>query len=175
MHVNKLTWLLFSLLLLFGCSANYHVKKAREKCPECFTSDTTITNVVQVKRDTIIKLDTMIRVFLPADTVTINKLIPISRNFDKIIKKQGIITTEVEAVKGMLKVNSYLDSSFIYNLQAEIRIKDAKITTLKEKIIQNEIVIDKQISWLKWLKIGLISIIVLFVLFIIFKFLNLLK
>ena len=86
----------------------------------------------------------------------------------KIVKKQGIITTEVEAIKGMLKVNSYLDSSFIYNLQTEIRIKDAIITNLKEVTTEQSITIKNQKSLIKQLKSNLkwIIIVVLSILII---------
>lgn len=136
-------------LVISGCSSSWHIQKAKKICPECFDMDTTIKEIV-FKLDTVIHLDTNILVLLPRDTVKIEKLIPINRNFKKIIKKQGIITTEVEAIKGMLRINSYLDSSFIYNLQTEIRVKDAIIKELREVKIKQTVTIEKQKTELKW-------------------------
>ena len=93
---------LFILVLIFsGCSSTYHVNKAREKCPECFELDTTITEVV-FKKDTIIKIDTNILVLLPRDTVKITKVIPKYVTFEPITRKNGIITVEVFVNKGEL-------------------------------------------------------------------------
>ena len=155
------------LVILSSCSASWHVKRAKWKDPSLFEVKTeTIINIT--KRDTLIRLDTLISIVLPRDTVTIEKLIPINRNFEKIVKKQGIITTEIEAVKGLLKVNSYLDSSFIYNLQTEIRIKNAIITNLKQVTKEQTITIEKQKSLiegfksnLKWILIVVCSVLVL--------------
>jgi len=78
-------------------------------------------------------------------------------------------------IKGTIKVNSYLGSAFIYRLQDSIRIKDAKIYSLKEVIVNNKIIIEKKTSFIKWLKIGLISIGVVLLLLVVFKILDLFK
>lgn len=172
--MKKILKFVLIALLLNSCSASWHIKKAKEKQPELFKADTTIETIIQ-KLDTVIYLDTNIIVQLPRDTVKIEKLIPISRNFDKVTKRQGIITTEVEAIKGMLKVNSYLDSSFIYRLQDSIRIKNAKITKLQKVSINQEITIQQQRTLIDWLKIILFSILGLIVIVIFLKLLSYIK
>lgn len=177
MRISKFFIVLILGLILGGCSvskrAMWHVKKAEQLDPSIFKLDTIINKSIIVKLDTVIKLDTNINVILPRDTVKIEKLIPVNRNFNKVVKKQGIITTEAEAIKGMLYINSYLDSSFIYNLQTEITIKDAKIKELNTIVRQKTVIIEKQISWLKWLKIALIILIGLILLTLIIKIVKL--
>ena len=160
------------VLIFSGCSTTWHVNKVRDKCPECFDLDTTITELV-FKRDTVIKLDTNILVFLPEDTVfidtTIKKLKPYS--FKPIYAKNGIINIEASMKRGVLKLKSYLDSTMIYHLEAEILVRDALITEQRTIMTNQTITIEKQeneLKWYqKWLRIGKFVLIGLAVLLIV--------
>lgn len=176
----KYVSLIVIVLLLSSCSASWHIKKAIEKDPESFKSDTTITKIV-FKTDTIITLDTIISIILPRDTVKIDSLVfrTIRPSFKKITKKNGIITTEVSMYKGVLKVNSFFDSSMVYNLRMKIRLKDAKIRELITINTRNEVTIKNQetklktfLNWIKWIGISLGVLIVLSVVYKLYKWIK---
>jgi hypothetical protein len=146
---------------MFGCSSSWHVRKAKEKCPECFTSDTTINEVV-FRLDTVINIDTTIKVILPRDTVRIEKLIPKNVYFEPIYQKNGIINVEVFIEKGELNIVSYLDSAMLYDIEMEIEVKDS-IIIHQSIIIDNQYNdIQKKDKWIdkakKWGKIAIIII-----------------
>lgn len=175
--MKNLTFYLIVIILFSSCSANWHIRKAKTKCPECFKQDTVINETQIIKLDTTIYLDTNINVILPRDTVKIEKQIPkfINYSFNKIIKTQGIITTEAELKNGNLEIISYLDSSFVYRLQDSIRLEKAKTIKLSKIVIEKDVIIEKQTSWIKWLKIGIIGLVIIIVLGIGFKILKLFK
>ncbi len=170
-------------LILSGCSASFHVRKAKQKCPECFKLDTTINEVV-IKKDTIIKIDTNITILLPRDTAsidtTIKKLKPYS--FKPIYIENGIINVEVSMNFGNLIVNSWLDSTMVYRYQDSIRIKDAIIINLREVMINQNIIIKNQKGLIERLKSNkktivsvLIGLIVILIIGIIIKFIRWIK
>jgi hypothetical protein len=154
MKRNKIFIVLVLGLMLSGCSSSWHIKKARKICPECFEMDTTITELV-IKKDTIIRLDTLILVALPPDTIKIDSLIfkTLKPNIKPFTKKEGIITTKVEMIRGRLFVTSFLDSTYLYRLRESIRIKDAQITILKKESVKQTVIIEKQNKLIKWVKI----------------------
>jgi hypothetical protein len=155
--------------ILSGCSANWHIQKAKKKCPDCFNLDTTINEVV-FKLDTIIKLDTFIWIKLPTDTIKIDSIVfkEIKPSFSKITKKNGIITTEVSMLKGELKVKSYLEDSIYYHYKDSVRIKNALIYELKTINIKQGITIQEQenkynniVKWLKLIGAIIISMFII--------------
>ena len=153
------------VFILSGCSTSFHIKKAQEKCPECFELDTTITYLV-FKLDTVIRIDSTFLILLPRDTVKIDtvirKLKPYS--FKPIYDKNGIINVEVSMIRGALKIRSYLDSAMLYRLQDSIRIKDAIITNLTEVTIKQGIIIKEKKTLIERLKSNIqYGFIVLFV------------
>jgi len=165
--MNRFFIIIILGLILSGCSTNWYIGKAKKKCPDCFNLDTTINEIV-FKLDTTIKLDTFIWIKLPADTIKIDSIIfrDIKPSFPKIIKKNGIITTEISMLKGELKVKSYLEDSLYYHLKDSIRIKDALIYKLKTINIKQNITIKEQKNkydnTIKWLKLIGILIIIMF-------------
>ena len=181
--MKKYFFILILGLIISGCSSSYHIKKAKNICPECFKQDTSITELV-FKRDTIIKIDTNILVLLPRDTVfidtTIRKLKPYS--FKPIYAKNGIINVKVFMTRGVLKVTSHLDSAMIYRFQDSIRVKDAIISNLKEVTIEQSIVIKDKKTLIQRLKSNqktlintLIGVIILISVGIIIKFIKWIK
>lgn len=170
-------------LILSGCSSSYHIKKAKQKCPECFKTDTTINEIV-FKLDTIIKIDTNILVFLPTDTARIDtvikKLKPYS--FKPIYVKNGIINVKVSMTRGVLKVSSHIDSAIWYRYRDEILIKDAIIHDLKTVTVKQNITIKEQKSfiqrlktnakWFKYIIVGIISLIIIGLGFKFYKWIN---
>ncbi len=167
-------------LILTGCSASYHIQKAERKCPSCFDRDTTIVNQI-IKRDTTIKIDTNIVIEFKVDTVIqetpIKKLKPYS--FKPVYHENGIINAEVWMKKGILSISSWLDSTMMYRLEAEITLKDAIIYELRQEVFENKItIIEKENAlnrfkkYLKWIIIGLVSLLFLAVCFRVYKWAN---
>ena len=152
------------MILLSSCSAGWHIKRAEWKDPGIFEPKTD-TVIEKVYSDTTIVIDTIISVTLPRDTVKIDSLVPITSDmsFDPILKKNGIITTRVEMIKGRLLVESYLDSTLLHRLQYEITIRDALITELTTINNQNTVIIEKKETLLNWIKWIVLSIFVLFI------------
>lgn len=177
-------FIIVSLGLIFGgCSSSWHIKKAMKKDPESFKRDT-IINRTTIKKDTTIILDTTILVLLPRDTakvyIPIEKLKP--RSFKPIHSENGIINVDVWMTKDKLHISSYLDSTMIYELEAEIQLKDALIYSYEQQIINNEITITEQKglierlkSTFKWLKYVLLVVVILIIVGISYKFIKWLK
>ena len=170
-------------LVLSGCSASFHVRKAKLKCPECFELDTTINEIV-IKKDTVIYLDTNITILLPRDTAsidtTIKKLKPYS--FKPIYVENGVINMEISMNYGNLIVNSWLDSTMVYRYQDSILIKDAIISNLREVIVEQGIVIKEKKtlierfkSNLKTIKFVLIGLVLVIIIGIVIKFIRWIK
>lgn len=147
-------------LSLVGCKSSWYIEKAKEKCPECFELDTSIQEIV-FKLDTTINIDTTFLIYLPTDTVRIEKLIPKNVKLEPVYEKNGIINVEVSANNGKLEILSYLDSTMWYRLQDSIKIKNAIIKRNKTIIYKQNIVIKENETFkgrLKyWVKIGIIA------------------
>lgn len=163
------------ILLISGCSASWHIKRAEWKEPELFNKKVdTVINIT--KRDTTIYLDTLISVILPRDTVFIDtflkKLKPYS--FKPIYAKNGIINVKASMTKGVLNLSSYLDSALLYQFNDSIRIKNAIISNLTEVTSEQDIIIRSQKTLIEGLKSNfkwiLIAVVVIFLLGIGFKF-----
>jgi len=178
--MKNLTFYLIVILLFSSCSASWHVKRAEWKQPDIFKSKT--DTIIKIEySDLLVKLDTIINVILPRDTVKIDSLVfrTLRPSFDKIVKKNGIITANVWMVKGRLNVETYLDSAMIYLLQTKIRVKDAKIKELKIINNENTVTIEKQstkiktfLIWLKWIGIAVGSLVVLVIIYKIYKWIK---
>ena len=137
---------LFFIVVIFGlissgCSSAWYIKKARQKCPECF--ETTI-----VKKDTTIKIDTTFYIdfadYIELDTAPVIKYDTIYQNnvqylqpsFDTIIKANEGLTAKIWLKKGRLGAKFDIDSTLIYRLQDSIKILQK--TEHKTEIIQKE-------------------------------------
>jgi hypothetical protein len=140
-------YILISFLIIFsGCSAGWHIKRAEQKCPDCFKSEIKIEY-----RDTTIILDTLISVdfsdFLEFDTIPeivyekeyVNKLVKILPTFDTIIRQQNGLTAKIWMKKGILGANFEVDSTYIYHLQDSITILNQVITKTNTVKIEKEV------------------------------------
>lgn len=137
----RVFFIIIVLGLLSGCSSGWYIKKARQKCPECFETSIVI-------KDTIIKIDTTFLLdfsdyvevdtmpVIKYDTILKNKVHYLQPSFDTIIKVNDGLTAKIWMKKGRLGANFKVDSGLIYRLQDSIKILQK--TEHKTEIIQKE-------------------------------------
>lgn len=137
-------------LLLSSCSAQWHLQRALEIDPTIIKS-TSIKLTEVHKRDTLIFINRPVILAMPRDTARIDSTVftDIKPSFGPIVKKQGIVTLTVEMIEGRLKAFATVDSTMIYDLKFQVRIKDAIIDRQTTVIKENTIVIDKYEGLLK--------------------------
>ncbi len=181
--MRRLLFVFLLGLVLSGCSTTWHINKARDRCPECFTQDTTITEIV-VKRDTVIRIDTNIIILLPRDTAKIDTMIKKLRpySFKPVYAKNGVINVEVSMTRGTLSVISHLDSTFIYRYRDSIRIRNAIISNLRTVTTEQNIIIQKEkkakerfkslLLYAKYVIVGLLLFIVVIIIMKLIKWLK---
>jgi hypothetical protein len=121
---------LFFIVVIFGlissgCSSAWYIKKARQKCPECFQT---------IKKDTTIVIDTtfMIEIsdyieidtapIFKYDTIIINNIQYLQPSFDTIIDVNEGLTAKIWLEKGRLGSRFDIDSSLIFQLQDSIDV-----------------------------------------------------
>jgi hypothetical protein len=162
-------------LVLSGCSTSWHIKKAEQKCPECFESSLdTIINII--KKDTIIKIDTTILLDF-SDYIEIDEPIKIR---DTIVKLKPFIsdvitkTKEGVIVKIWVKNNRILanidiDTSLRFHYKQQLRLKDALIQRHVEVIREKNTIIKEKTKFLDWFKLGLILLGVLVLTYILIR------
>ncbi|MDA3778802.1 MAG: hypothetical protein PF487_00980 [Bacteroidales bacterium] len=168
--MRKIGIILLLFIISSSCSTSYYVNKAKDKCPECFKQDTTITNKV-IRSDTIIRLDTSF--FVKVKTDTIEKKINIKNNLDTITEKKDGMNLKIWINDGILGYKFWFDDNIEVQLNKEIKIKDAKITKLRTININKGITINEQKSKLEkaflFIRYGLIILGLLSFLWFIFR------
>jgi len=160
---------LFFIVVIFGlissgCSSAWYIKKARQKCPECF--ETTI-----VKKDTTIKIDTTFYIdfadYIELDTTPVIKYDTIYQNnvqylqpsFDTIIDVSENITAKIWMINGRLGFKFDVASTLPYHLQDSIKIPQK--TEHKTEIIQKETNIKQYFIYIAII-LGLVLLIFIF-------------
>jgi len=133
--MNKFFIIIILGLIISGCSASWHIRKAEQKCPECFAQ-----KILVEYRDTTINIDTTFLIefkdYLTIDTVPvityekeyIDKIVKILPTFDTIIKDERGLTAKIWMKKGNLQAKFSIDSSYIFHLQDSIIILNKIIT-----------------------------------------------
>lgn len=158
---NKTKGILILLILILNvsCSSQWWVKKAMEKAPESFKTDSVVTTEI-IKEDTTIYVDVPILVQLPKDTVEIIKKLPCKiKPIDDIYQKNGIIHMKIGIRNNAIHAKSWLDSAIWYQYQDSILLKDAIITSKKTIIKEQAVIISEKDKKLTiWQKIGIIGI-----------------
>jgi len=166
--MKRILTLFLAAILLSSCSASWHIKKAKNKCPECFSD-----SIIVEYKDSIIYRDTLINIsfqdFLEVDTVPeikydtvfVDKVKKILPSFDTIILEKNGLKTNVSMFKGRLFVRTDVDSSYIFELKDSIKILN-KETTKTETVIVKEKSTIKQIFIYVVIALAIILLIILF-------------
>ena len=157
--MNRFFIIIILGLVLGSCSANWHIRKAEQKCPECFKSKTLIEY-----RDTTIHIDTTFLLkfndSLFIDTVPIityekeyvNKIVKILPTFDTIISQNNGLTAKICMNKGKLGASFNVDSSYIFQLKDSIKVLNKIITNYNTIKVENK---PKFLTYLIWICISL--------------------
>ena len=123
-----------------------------EKDPESFKTDSTIVTKI-ITEDTTIFVNVPVMVELPKDTVRIVKKLPCKINpIDDIYQRNGIIYMKLSIRNNTIHAESWLDSTFIYQLQDSITVKDGKITYLKTVTKEQIVIIEESKTFKEKLK-----------------------
>ena len=163
-------------LILSGCSASWHVQRAKQLDPDIFNTklETKIVNI-KVPLDTTLKFHLKDKLYL--DTLidiryiekVVNNKINILPSFDTVIKQNNGLTAKIWMNEGQLYANLELDSIFYYNLKDSIRaeIKQEKeITTIITK---------KERTFKDWFKITLFVVVFIIAILLIGGFIKFVK
>jgi len=151
--------LIFVFLLFSGCSASYHIKKAEQKCPECFSEQSdTVINII--KRDTTIVIDTVLKTVVH-DSLVVNEQIRINNdllnnwfkknnkkiiNSDPVYKKENGISAKMWIKNNRIQGRFKIDSSIFVPYKYQLEIKNALIQKQTQIIKNKKIEIQKQES-----------------------------
>ena len=150
--MNKFFIIIILGLIISGCSASWHIRKAEQKCPECFAQ-----KILVEYRDTTINIDTTFLIefkdYLTIDTVPvityekeyIDKIVKILPTFDTIIKDERGLSAKIWMKKGKLQAKFNIDSSYIFRLQDSIIVLNKIITKT------NTVKVEKKTQFLTYL------------------------
>lgn len=151
-------------LICSGCSSAWYIKKARQKCPECFQT---------IKKDTTIVIDTTFTIEISDyieidtapvfkyDTIIINNIKYLQPSFDTIFNVNEGLTAKIWLEKGRLGSRFDIDSSLIFQLQDSIKVL--------QKIEHKTEIIEKESKGFERYFIYTIIILILILLIFIFK------
>ena len=182
--MKKLTYLIL-LLFLSSCSASFHVRKAKQKCPECFKLDTTITETI-IRLDTIIHIDTTFIIDFNesldiSEPITI-KTEPVKfNNFssDTVIKTNKGIEAKIWIKNGRINAEITTDTTLTLIYKDSVLLKDAIIRELRTVNINQGITIKETESRIKtiikWVKITGLIIVILILFGLVLKYIKWIK
>lgn len=153
------------LLLLSGCSAEYHLKKAIEKDSGILETEAdTITRIETKAADTLIIRETKTVFKLRTDTVRITETIEQVFTFDTIRATNGIANAITWMTSGNVNLETWAATDTIIKLKDTIKVKQKiitkyrDITKTQQAKIQKYSRFEEYIRWAAWI-LGLLVLI----------------